>query len=93
MDFVKIKRRVSYRDRMRMLKTLLSKSETKELTIRDVINEWQLTPPYIVKLMRWCADANDYIMFDENFGVLFMVSAKSPIYRSIQAQTQLIQTE
>jgi len=90
MDFIKVRRRISYRDRMRMLKTLLNKSGNRELSVRDVVKAWQLTPPYIVKLMRWCADQNHNIYFDENYGVLCYNSPLSPTYRSMNSQTQLV---
>ena len=89
MDFIQTRRRISYRDRMNMLRQKLEKSETREVTVTEMQRAWQLTPPYVVKLMRWFASYNEHVMFDETYGVLFYASTASPTYRGITKQKTL----
>lgn len=90
-DFVKVRRRKSYRERMQQLLGMLNKSPAREVTIRDLVKKWQLSPNYVRRLMRWCSENYDHVEFDENYGVLFFRSEASPTYRATQAQTKLIQ--
>lgn len=89
MDFVKVRRRISYRERMQRLLAMLNKSQTREVTLRALVKQWQLTPSYVKKLMRWCAETYDHIAYDENYSILFFKSPASPTYRGIISQTQL----
>ena len=75
---------------MQQLFDMLNKSPTREVTIKDLVKKWQLSPNYVRRLMRWCAENNDHVEFDENYGILFFRSEISPTYRATQAQTKLI---
>lgn len=89
-DFVKVRRRISYRERMQRLNDMLNKSPAREVTIRELVKKWNLSPNYVKRLMRWCAETYDHIQYDENYGVLFLRSEVSPIYRMTKTQTKLI---
>jgi len=89
-DFVKVRRRISYRERMHRLLDMLNKSPAREVSIKDIVRKWQLSPNYVRRLMCWCAENYDHVMFDQNYGVLFLVSETSPTYRAVKAQAKLL---
>jgi len=88
-DFVKVRRRISYRERMAQLLYMINKSPTREVTIKDLVKKWQLSPNYVRRLMRWCAENYEHIEYDENYVVLFFRSEVSPTYRITKTQTKL----
>jgi len=88
-DFVKVRRRISYRERMRRLLDMISKSEAREVSIRDLVTKWQLSPNYVRRIMRWCSENYDHVAYDENYGILFLKTDASPTYRATKTQTTL----
>jgi len=90
MDFIKVRRRISYRERMAQLLRMINESPTREVSIRDLVKKWQLSPNYVRRLMRWATERYDHVIFDENYGVLFLQSEVSPTYIFRKAQTKLL---
>jgi len=91
MDFIKVRRRISYRERMAQLLRMISESPTREVSLKDLVKKWQLSPNYVRRLMRWAAERYDHVVFDENYGVLFLRSEASPVYGFRKAQTKLVE--
>jgi len=88
-DFLKVRRRISYRERMLKLLDIVNKSETREVSIRELVKKWQLSPNYVRRIMRWCSENYSHVAYDENYGVLFLRTEASPTYRATKAQTTL----
>jgi len=89
-DFMKVRRRISYRERMNRLLDMVNKSNTREVTIAELVRKWHLSPNYVRRIMRWCSENYNHIEFDENYGVLFLKSEASPTYRTTKSQTTLL---
>ena len=75
---------------MAQLLRMINESPTREVSIRDLVKKWQLSPNYVRRLMRWAAERYDHVTFDENYGVLCLQSEASPVYRFKKAQTKLM---
>ena len=89
MDFVKVRRRISYSERMFKLNKMLNESPNREVSIRDLVQTWNLSPNYVRRLMRWADLHYDHIEFDENYGCLFFKSEVNPTCTAARAQTKL----
>jgi hypothetical protein len=68
---------------------MLNKSPNREVTIRDLVIKWSLSPNYVRRLMRWADLQFNHIEFDENYGTIFFKSEVNPACTAAKAQTKL----
>ena len=74
MEFVKPRRKLSYRERIQQIGELLNKNG--EVSINELFQKWMLTPHYIKNLLLYAKLKYPYAEFDEENGVLYIPERK-----------------
>lgn len=74
MEFVKPRRKISFKERIQEIGELLNKQG--EVSINDLFKKWRITPQYIKTIMKWAKQIYSYAEFDEENGILFIPERK-----------------
>jgi len=74
MEFIKPRRKISYRERILEIGELLNKNG--EVSINELFQKWMLTPHYIRNLLFYAKLKYPYAEWDEEKGVLYIPERK-----------------
>jgi hypothetical protein len=75
MEFIKPRRKISYKERIQQIGELLNKNG--EVSINDLFKKWMLTPHYIKNLLFYAKQVYSYAEYDEENGVLYIPERKT----------------
>ncbi|MEM3616815.1 MAG: hypothetical protein QXJ31_02750 [Candidatus Bathyarchaeia archaeon] len=74
MDFVKPRRKISYRERIHEIGELLNKQG--EVSLAELFKKWQIQPYYIRTLMQYAKQIYTYAEFDSENCILYIPERK-----------------
>jgi len=74
MDFIKVRRKRPFSERLSMIADLLNKQGV--VTVKDLVLNWGCSPEYCKVLLRWAAERYNYAFFDEDTNELFIPTRK-----------------
>jgi hypothetical protein len=79
MDFIKPRRKLSYKERIQEIGELLNKEG--QVSIEDLFKKWMLTPHYIRNLLFYAKLKYPYAEWDEENGILYIPGRKKEIVK------------
>jgi len=74
MEFVKPRRRIPFRERIRDITEILNKQG--EVSVKELFLKWKLQPQYIKTLLFWTKESLPYAEYDEENGILYIPERK-----------------
>lgn len=80
MDFLKVRKKRSFRERIQIIGRLLN--DKGEVSQRDLVVEWGITPHYAKTLLQWAVEFYPYARYDDTFHVLYIPERK-PLYAEV----------
>ena len=71
-------RKRPFKESMGLIGTLLN--ERGEVSVRDIVLKWQITPHYAKTLLQWAAEFYSYAVYDDTLQCLY-IPERRPIYK------------
>jgi len=86
LDFIKVRKKRSFKERIRMICDMLNKNG--EVSQRDLVVGWGITPHYAKTLLQWAVEFYSYAKYDDTFRVLYIPERK-PLYAEVSSKKEV----
>lgn len=69
-DFIRIRKKRPFKESIGLIGNLLN--EKGEVSVRDLVLKWGITPHYAKTLLQWAAEFYTYAVYDDTFQCLYI---------------------
>ncbi len=82
-DFIRIRRKRPFRESIGLIGNLLN--EKGEVSVRDLVLKWGITPHYAKTLLQWAAEFHTYAAYDDTLQCLYIPERKSLFKQTLKS--------